>query len=49
MLRKEILNGFFYSASILFNNSDYASAISLEILAIEKAGKFSIFRSIILT
>ena len=39
----------FNSASILFNNGDYPSSVSLSILAIEEAGKVSILRGIALT
>ena len=37
------------SASILFDNGDYASAVSLAILAIEESGKTSVLRAIALT
>ena len=36
----------FNSAEILFENKDYATAVSLAILAIEEAGKTSILREI---
>ena len=39
-------NRLFKSAEILFKNEDYASAVSLAILAIEEAGKVSILRAI---
>lgn len=39
----------FNSAEILFENKDYATAVSLAILAIEEAGKTSILREISLT
>ena len=39
----------FHSAEILFANGDYATSVSLAILAIEESGKSSILRGIAVT
>lgn len=42
-------NRLLVSAKVLFDNGDYASAVSLAVLAVEEAGKVSILRGIALT